>query len=240
MLVTRRSHGVTCVIAHRGDTRVARENTLDAFRMAVEAGADMVELDVRRSADGRLAVVHDPLLADGAPVVATPFARLPPWVPTLDAALDACAGATVDIELKNHADEPGHDPTCTLADDVVAAVLARGELDRVLISSFDLEMVERVRDVCDDVATAWLVEDLPAAGQPDVVGVLVAGRHQALHPRWDVVDAPLVARCHDAGLAVNVWTCDDAAAMARLAAWGVDGICTNRIDLAAAALTGTP
>ena len=66
----------------------------------------------------------------------------------------------------------------------------------------------------------------------DAVEVAVAGGHQALHPWWQAVDRALVDRAHAAGLAVNVWTCDDPEAMVRLAGWGVDGICTNVPDVA--------
>ena len=119
-----------------------------------------------------------------------------------------------------------------LSDDVVALVLARGDADQVLVSSFDLASIERVRAISDDVATGYLVV-MPPDG---VAELLVRGAHQALHPWWEAVDQPLIERCHAAGLAVNVWTVDDPEAMARLADWGVDGICTNFPDVAVAAL----
>ena len=139
MFVTRRSHGVTYVIAHRGASRAAPENTVAAFRRAAEMGADMVELDVRRSADGRLVVHHDAHLADGRSLAATRADDLPSAVPSLDAALDACAGMAVNIEIKNDPEEPGFEPDRALADDVAAAVVARGDTDRVVVSSFDLD-----------------------------------------------------------------------------------------------------
>jgi glycerophosphoryl diester phosphodiesterase len=224
MLETRPSHGVTSVIAHRGASRLERENTVAAFRRAAELGADMVELDVRRSADGVLVVHHDAHLGDGRAVSATA---------ALEAALDACAGMAVNIEIKNDPAEPGFEADRALSDDVAAAVAARGDTERVLVSSFDRPSLDRLRAVADPpIATAWLVTAPPA----DAVDTLVAGGHQALHPWWQAVDRSLVERCHTAGLAVNVWTCDDAAAMGRLAGWGVDGICTNVPDVAVAVL----
>jgi len=229
MFVTRRSHGVTCVIAHRGASRAAPENTVAAFRRAAEMGADMVELDVRRSADGRLVVHHDPFLADGRAVAATRADELPSAVPTLDAALDACVGMAVNIEIKNDPDEPGFEPDRALADDVAAVVAARGDADRVVVSSFDRASIDRLREVAwPPIATAWLVTVPP----PDAVEVVVAGGHQALHPSWQAVDPALVEQAHAAGVAVNVWDCDDPEAMVRLAGWGVDGICTNVPDVA--------
>jgi glycerophosphoryl diester phosphodiesterase len=226
---------VTCVIAHRGASRAAPENTVAAFRRAAEMGADMVELDVRRSADGRLVVHHDPHLTDGRAVAATPAGELPAAVPSLDTALDACAGMAVNIEIKNDPDEPGFEPDRALADDVAAAVAARGDTDRVVVSSFDRASIDRLNEVASPpIATAWLVTVPPA----DAVEVAVAGGHQALHPWWPAVDRALVDRAHAAGLAVNVWTCDDPEAMVRLAGWGVDGICTNVPDVAIEVLRG--
>ena len=232
MFVTMRSQGVTSVIAHRGASRAEPENTVAAFRRAASMGADMVELDVRRSADGLLMVHHDAHLPDGRAVAATAAAEMPRSVPTLDAALDACAGMTVDIEIKNDEGESGFDPARRLSDDVVSLVLRRGDADRILVSSFDLASLERVRAVTADVATGYLV-DAPSEG---VVELLVQGGHQALHPSWETVDAAFIRGCHQAGIAVNVWTLDDPDAMVRLAGWGVDGICTNLPDVAVAAL----
>lgn len=195
-------------------------------------GADMVELDVRRSADGLLVVHHDAHLPDGRAVAMTTADEMPRSIPTLDAALDACAGMAVDVEIKNDEGEPGFDATRRLSDDVVALVLDRGDTDRVFVSSFDLASLERVRAVTADVATAYLVIAPPEG----VVDLLVGGGHQALHPWWEAVDAAAIDRCHAAGLAVNVWTLDDPDAIVRLAGWGVDGVCTNLPDVAVAAL----
>ncbi len=119
------------VLAHRGGCHgpgagaPARENTVEAFRLARLAGADGVELDVRRAADGELVVVHDAALPGWGPVHATPGDRLPTWVPSLAAALDACGDAVVDIEIKNAPTEEGFDPDQTVAGDVVSLLAER-------------------------------------------------------------------------------------------------------------------
>jgi glycerophosphoryl diester phosphodiesterase len=222
------AHVPTAVIAHRGASVAARENTLDAFRLAVQMGADAVELDVRRTSDDRLVVHHDAFLASGHPIVCIDRRDLPGHVPDLLEALEACAGAWVNVEIKNDPAEPDFDPARRLSDRVVDLLDGVGTPDRWLISSFDLASIERVRDRSDSLRTAWLVSTVP----PDVVAVLVDGGHHALHPWVCTLEREVVDRCHAAGLAVNTWTCDDPVRIRELADWGVDGICTNVPDIA--------
>jgi glycerophosphoryl diester phosphodiesterase len=218
---------VTKVIAHRGASRVEAENTTAAFRRARTLGADWVELDVRLTADGRLAVHHDAHLPDGRPVAETPAASLPASVPSLAKALAACAGMGVNVEIKSELTEPSYDPA-RIAAAVVAEVGAWG--GPVLVSSFDLATIDAVHS--HGVATAWLVLTVDDA----VLSTLADHGHDALHPWEGAVTEDLVARCHAAGVEVNVWTVDDAERMRQLAAWGVDGIVTNVPDVAITAL----
>src|SRR5262245_8084960 len=144
MLDARRSHGAPWVIAHRGASAVEPENTIGAFRRAAAIGADMVELDVRRSADGVLVIHHDAHVPGGRALADTRRADLPVSIPTLAEALEACAGMAVDVEIKNQAGEPGFESDRRLTDDVVAVVHARGDEDRVILSSFDAASLDRV------------------------------------------------------------------------------------------------
>src|SRR3954469_6795725 len=121
-------------MAHRGASRAARENTLAAFALAVTMGADMVELDVRRTADGALAVHHDAHLPGGPAVVNVAAADLPPYVPLLDEALDACSSVVVNVEIKNMPGEPDHDERGGAANAVVDVVRRRRLWDRVVVS----------------------------------------------------------------------------------------------------------
>ncbi len=225
------------VFGHRGASEAFGDNTLAAFRGAVDQGADGVELDVRRTGDGALAVVHDAVLPDGRAVVETRSGDLPPGVVLLDEALDACAPlALVNIEIKNWPADRDFDPTARLADDVVALLDARGELDagRALVSCFDLATVDRVLHLAPVLATAWLV------GLVDDARALVertaAHGHVAVHPHHVFVDEALVGLAHDAGLAVNTWTCDDPDRIRWLAEIGVDAVVTNTPDIALRAL----
>jgi glycerophosphoryl diester phosphodiesterase len=214
------------IIAHRGASAHHPENTIAAFRGAAAAGADMVELDVRVTADGRLAVHHDADLSDGRPIAAALFADLPDVVPSLAAALDACAGMGVNVEIKS-------DTGATDAADLVVGLAAeRSGRDEVLVSSFEWAVIERVRTLDPTVATAYLV----VAPADDDVGRVARAGHRALHPWFGAVTDDLIRRCHDAGLAVNCWTCDDPTRIVELASWGIDGICTNDPALARQAL----
>lgn len=225
------------VIAHRGASRAAPENTVEAFRLARCLGADAVELDVRRLADGTLAVHHDAHLPDGRPLVALTAAELPTSVPHLGAALEACEGMWVNVEIKNAPGEPDFDPDRRLASAVVDLVAARGDENRVLVSSFDATTVDAVRAVsAGRVRTALLVVGCDL----EVVRAAAGQGHAALHPFFAGLTAELVASARDAGLDVNPWTCDDPEWMLRLAAWGVTGICTNEPDLALRTFATSP
>ena len=123
-------------------------------------GADGVELDVRRTADGRLAVVHDAHLPDGRAVVETPRAELPDGIPELAAVLDACAGlALVNVEIKNWPDDVDFDETLAFVDGVVDVLASRPAAERahLVVSCFHLPSVDRVRELAPDLVTGWLV-----------------------------------------------------------------------------------
>ena len=228
------------VMAHRGASRAERENTLEAFATAGRMGADAVELDVRRTADGALVVHHNPHLDDGRLIAALDREALPEHVPDLGEALDACAGMWVNVEIKNDPEEPDFDPTDSIADATMALLLDRNEHDRWLISSFRVETVDRCLAVAAQhgvrIATAWLTAVVP----DDVVPMLVAKGHVALHPWVRLLTAEMIDRCHAAGIAVNTWTCDDPERMAELIEWGIDGICTNMPDVALSVLGRGP
>jgi glycerophosphoryl diester phosphodiesterase len=222
---------MTLVIAHRGASAAEPENTVAAFRRAVAMGADGVELDVRRTADDRLVVHHDPDLPDGRLIRATRLADLPSSVPELDHALDACAGTLVNIEIKNAPGEPDFDPTDWVAHRL-AAMHGRRR-GAWLVSSFRAETVARVRHLSPRIRTAWLTLELDAEIVARAVG------HDAVHPWVHSLTREGLRSAHAAGLRVNTWTCDEPDRIAELIAWGVDGICTNVPDVAMAVRTGT-
>ena len=234
--------GRPLVLGHRGASLARTENTLAAFAKAREMGADGVELDVRRTADERLVVHHDPNAAGLGLIAASEFSALRaarPDVPTLDEALEACAGMVVNVEIKCLPWEPDPD---TLDHTVVRAVAERlrtGELlpvSDVIVSSFDLDAVDACRALAPSLNTAWLT-----SGQDLQAGALVAVEHGHAWINPDRVaalraSADDVAAAHQLGVRVSVWTVDDADEISQLAAAGVDAIITNVPDVAVATL----
>ena len=227
------------VIAHRGASAAAPENTIEAFRLARELGADWVELDARRTADRQVIVHHDAELPDGRVIVELPRAELPASVCDLTDALDACDGMSINIEIKNWPADPDFDETESVARAVVALVQARSLHDRVLVSCFHYPTIELIRELDPTIATAFLHLLIDRSWDELAADVAAAG-HTALHP-WDgLVDASLMAAATAHGLEVNVWTVDDPDRMAQLIALGVHGLCTNVPDLARQVIDQTP
>jgi glycerophosphoryl diester phosphodiesterase len=221
------------VQAHRGSPDAAlgvRENTLEAFFRARQLGADGVELDVRMTRDGALAVHHDPVIAGIGAVSELEADQLPEFVPLLPAVLDACVGLTVNIEIKNLPGEPGFDPEEVLAREVVDLVTASGWTSSVVVSSFWPDTLVAVRDAGPEIATGLLVARWfePA----EAVGAAVGRGCTALHPSVDLVSRVLVEEAHDAGLSVATWTLNDRDRIGAMAELGVDTVITDDVATA--------
>jgi glycerophosphoryl diester phosphodiesterase len=217
-------------MAHRGASKAERENTLMAFAEAQRMGSHAVELDVRRCGSGELIVHHNPVLDDGTPLNSRSLGDLPGHIPTLDQALDACAGMWVNVEIKNDPNEPDFDLSESITRDTVELLRRRGAPDQWLVSSFWRETIEETARLWADLPTAYLVVDVEDA--TSLAKDLVASGHQALHPYVKTLTRETVDVMHAHGLAVNTWTCDDPVRMAELIEWGIDGICTNVPDVA--------
>lgn len=226
------------VLGHRGASADAPENTLQAFRLAVRMRCDGVELDVRRTADHVLVVHHDPCLPDGRALAGLAASEVPLGIPTLADALDTCAALElVNIELKDLPGEPGFDPDQVLASLVSAMVAEREEHERVIVSSFDVDAVDRVRALDPAIGTALLAMVPPVGStMTRLVARCAESGHIAIHPHHLGLGTDVVARCHRAGLVVRTWTVDEPERIAELAAMGVDAVITNRPDVALRAL----
>jgi glycerophosphoryl diester phosphodiesterase len=219
--------GGMLVLAHRGANRQAPENTVLAMVRALEVGADGVELDVHRTVDGALAVRHD---ADTPVGMLTGLTRAElaaalPEVPVLEEVLDVCRGRLVNVEVK--------DPDPRAVDELVDLLRARGGADEVLVSSFHLPTVDRVRDLAPGVPSALLSFGL------DPLQALDTARehgHDALHPDvWTLLQgdpAEVAHGAHEQGMRVTVWTVNEADQLLRLRDAGIDGVITDVPDLA--------
>ena len=230
--------------AHRGASHEAPANTLAAFLLAVDLGAEGIELDVHLSKDGELVVIHDFDVAattdSQGPVRAKTLAELKEldagsWfdpvfagqrIPTLQEVIDAVGHRLLlNIELKVKSWSDGG-----LAAKVVRLVEQNGLVDRVVLSSFNPLAVWRVRQRNPQIATGLLyAADMPLFLRKAWLRSLV--RPTALHPHYTMVDAHYVWWADRQGYRVNVWTADDPDDMHRLMRHGVDIIITNRPDL---------
>ncbi|MGB5655060.1 MAG: glycerophosphodiester phosphodiesterase [Acidimicrobiia bacterium] len=232
------------IYGHRGASAHVRANTVEAYALAIELGADGVELDVRPSRDGVLVIHHDDRPAPGAP----PFVELDfdeirattPWVPTLDEAWEAIGPtALLNIEIKNDEREADYDSTHQVAA-AVAHWLAGHEIgDRVLVSSFNRDSLAVVKDLAPRVPTGQLAG---AALDPSVV------IDQARSDGHISVNLSLARTLQDAKgiveaageLAVLVWTVNDPDDAIALFEAGVSGIFTDDPGLMVDTFSGRP
>ncbi|HKK27140.1 MAG TPA: glycerophosphodiester phosphodiesterase family protein [Gemmatimonadota bacterium] len=235
------------VVAHRGAGAEAPENTLEAFALAAELGADAFELDVRRSADGVLVVIHDATLdrttGVAGPVGARGSAELAGLgVPRLEEVFGRWRDLPMTVDVK--------EPDAT--GDVVALIGSFGRTERTILYVEDGTRREDFRTYAGERATStwqalrlallrWL-PGMPGGGFPEVV-------HTPLRRFGIPIVTPgFVADARANGLRVQVWTgedpgvrpagdpepgsVDDPAVMLRLAEWGVDAIVTNDVRAA--------
>ncbi len=224
-------------IAHRGASAEAPENTMAAFRLAADQGADFIELDVQESADGEVLVVHDSDLmkvggfaakiwdASAAELRAVDIGsyRGPEFarerVPTLAEVFEALKGrARVIVELKSY----GH--AQRLEERVVEIVEAAGVERDTVFMSLDHEMVRRMKAL----RPSWRVGALVAKAIGDVTSI--GGDFLAVEA--GLATRRFVRQAHRAGQDVYVWTVNDPAWMLSAMSRGVDGLITDKPDLA--------
>jgi glycerophosphoryl diester phosphodiesterase len=209
------------------------ENTIEACAEARRLGADGVELDVRLTRDGALAVHHDAEIPGRGPVAELGVGDLPPHVPLLADVLAVCEGMVVNVEIKNAPQDRGWDPGETVAGLAAATVEEAGWTDRVVVSSFQVATLRAVQ-VADSRLALGALWGLATEPGPALVEAAASG-FRAVHPFVSPLDAALVERAHAAGLAVNVWTVnapDDLRAMVEAE---VDAVITDRVVDALAA-----
>ncbi len=227
------------VIAHRGAAGLAPENTLAAVRAGLAENATLIEIDIRRTADGVLILMHDDTVdrttngsgaiheltagaiaaLDAGAHFAAEFAGEP--VPTLRDVLDLLRDepVTLVIEVKDPDRYPG------IADDLAALLDEYNAHTRVVVITFDHAWLERFRRISPQTPTGTLhIITGAVAPVPDT---------QFIDVHWTnvLLDPTLIWRAHRADRRVMVWTVDNSTLMRVLLGLGADGITTNRPDV---------
>jgi glycerophosphoryl diester phosphodiesterase len=216
------------IVAHRGDHSHEKPNTIAAFREAIRAGADMIEFDVRRLADGRLVVWHDDTI-DG-----TPVDRLSPEsfyrsasaagisVPILSEVLQVCAGRILlDIELKDYGCE----------EDVLRALFAgRLNPEDCVLTSFDADQLERIRQAHSSMRTGLLTETRELQA---VVQLRERAAANYLAPECAGLSDAALGEFFKLNIPLLPWTVNSSQDLSRLlAAPAVAGVITDCVPLA--------
>jgi glycerophosphoryl diester phosphodiesterase len=226
------------VIAHRGSSAFAPENTLAAFRLAAEQEADAIELDVDLTRDGHVIVLHDATIdrtTDGhgrvVDLTLDEIRRVDAgaWksaefkgqrVPLLEEVFEAVGRwLLINVEIKDMSLR-GHG-----LEEKVAALIAKHDLiERVIISSFNPLALRRIKRVDARLACGLLVApDLPIFLREAWLAPLIP-HLDARHPHHAQVDKAAIDRWHVQGLFVNVWTANQAGTVRAMIKAGVDGI----------------
>lgn len=221
------------IIAHRGASGAAPENTLAALRRAAELGAAWAEVDVQRTSDGVLVLVHDDswerTTGYAGSIAATPWSKVQTldageWfgrafveerVPRLVDVLDATAPwLRLNLEIKSPQNHPG------MAREIVAAVRAADAVERVLLTSFDHSSIDALAATAAGFQLGYLSSRLPLGND---------ARVRAWALRADLVEAnpEVVREAHETGREVIVWTVDEVERGLRLEELGIDGLITN-------------
>ncbi|HEX2181241.1 MAG TPA: glycerophosphodiester phosphodiesterase [Rubrobacteraceae bacterium] len=240
--------------AHRGASALAPENTLEAFRLAVEAGARGLELDVHVTRDGEVVVIHDPTVdrtTDGSGVVAAmtlaeirhldagyrfspdggrtfPYRGRGLGVPTLTEVYAEFPDARVNADIKE--EQPGAEEA------VLGVIRGAAAEERTLIASTDHPVIRRFRRVSGGrIATAasrreivmfYLLSrlHLETLARPVYAALQVPVEHSGI----TLVTPRFVKAAHSRGVRVDVWTINEVAEMRRLLDLGVDMLMTDR------------
>lgn len=226
--------GRTLVFGHRGAMADAPQNSMASFQLAMEQGADGVELDVHLSQDGHIVVVHDfsvEATTDGRGEVSDlTVAELKQldaggWfadkfagerIPTLDEVFDNFANKLYfNVELKSR---PADSRAFETA--VADCIRRHGMTEQTIVSSFDPRLLQRFRAICPYVMMGYL-------HGPEVSPIMEKLPHEARHPWHDFIDDAYMRWARDAGYLVNAWTVNDAMRIRTLNELGVNGIITD-------------
>lgn len=221
------------VIGHRGWPARFPENTLSGF-LAAATVSDGVELDIRRSADGKLVLAHDPSVGD-LPVWSTPWSELAELdvgdghhPALLDEVLAALPSIPVQLEVKNWPTDPGYEP-----DHRIALEVAERARPDDLVTGFNADSLAAVRRVFPDVPTGLAVSAFVSLDE--AVKHCLEGGHAALIPALSLITKEL-----NLDLAVFPWTVNEPEQARKLVEFGVTGIITDDPALMSTSLRSDP
>lgn len=227
------------IIAHRGASGHAPENTIEAYQRAVELGAGFIETDLHLTRDARFVAIHDPTLertTNGhGPVKDRSLAELRQldagmWfdrqfmgaqIPTLEEVLKFARQNDVIFYL-----EIKYDGAWGMHHSLVAALQNSENAAHTIAISFDPETLRALRQIDPGVMMGLLAD----RGGSDLVNTALEAGARQLCLRWDLVTPEIVQRAHRADLQVVAWTVNDANEMRKLIEAGVDGIMTDLPD----------
>lgn len=234
---------VTKIWAHRGASGYAPENTLKAFELAIDMGADGVELDVQFTKDRQIVVIHDETIdrvsnGSGRVVDYTldelrqfSFNKTHPeygnvGIPTLEEVLNLMkpTDLMINIELKT-----GINFYDGIEDSVLRLVERMGMQEQVIYSSFNHYSIVKIKELCPNAHTGFLYCDgtLHMAEYAQRYGV------EALHPaQYNLQYIDLLPECRDRGIALHVWTVNSRTDLKQMVDLGVDAVITNYPDVA--------
>lgn len=238
------------VVAHRGSSGAAPENTLAAIRLAIDQRSDVVENDIQRTADGELVIMHDTTLARTTDVEQV-FPARAPWnvgdftlaeikqldagswfapeftgerVPTLAEWVNAVGGrAGMLLEPKAPELYPGIEVDLDKELRSLPAFNRALRADRVVVQSFNHAWLRTYKEMAPDVPVGLLFRSKPT--EADIA--TAATWAQQVNPALGVIDEATVDQVHARGLEIHVWTVNAGQDMRRAIGWDVDGIITN-------------
>ncbi|MBR1810310.1 MAG: glycerophosphodiester phosphodiesterase [Clostridia bacterium] len=236
------------IIAHRGAIKRAPQNTLAAFRAALEMNIDGVETDVHFTKDGKVVLCHNTDIdatSDGTGFINDmSFDELRGYdfggyfgeafkgekAPELTEFLELVK----DVEIINIEIKTPHNSDYSIVDETLNAVAERGLSKQLLISSFDPVALRRVRELDPEIRTGLLYDmtkDIYRDIRPDPVAYALKLGCRALHPFKFNINAKIISRAHEYGLDVNPWTVDNVRTAKRLQRIGADSLITNVPDV---------
>ncbi len=232
------------IVAHRGASRAAPENTLAAMKKAMELGADYAEIDACQTKDGAIVLMHDEELErtteqkgliweytlvelkefEAGSWFSEEFRGEP--IPTLREVIRLVRGTMkLNIEIKVFDHEPG------ISQKVVDIIRAENFEDECMVTSFNREVIEEVKNVAPELTTGLIFDE-------DYQGSVFDGNWDVLSCDRQILDEELIRKAKDNGKKLFVWTVNDPAEMKKLIGLGIDGLITDVPDVLKDVLKG--